>query len=91
MKIAILTLLNLSLLGVFAYLMRRPNLLTFSQTGRIWLTWLAVAIITLMDEFTSIFYAPAEAYRFIGSSAIFFIAADQHSCPVHEHPVYRNR
>ena len=74
MKIAILTLLNLGLIGVFAYLMRRPNLLTFSQTGRIWLTWLAVAIITLMDEFTSIFYAPAEAYRFIGLSAIVFIA-----------------
>jgi len=74
MKILILSLLNLSLVGVFAYLMRRPNLLTFSQTGRLWLTWLAVAIITLMDEFTSIFYAPAEAYRFIGSSAIVFIA-----------------
>jgi hypothetical protein len=27
-----------------------------------------------MDEFTSIFYAPAEAYRFIGSTAIVFIA-----------------
>jgi len=74
MKILILSLLNLILIGVFAYLMRRPNLLTLSQTGRLWLTWLAVAIITLMDEFTSIFYAPAEAYRFIGSSAIFFIA-----------------
>ena len=74
MKILILLLLNLSLIGVFVYLMRRPNLLTFSQTGRLWLTWLAVAIITLMDEFTSIFYAPAEAYRFIGSSAIVFIA-----------------
>src|SRR5208283_4426127 len=27
-----------------------------------------------MDELTSVFYAPAEAYRFIGVSAIFFIA-----------------
>ena len=27
-----------------------------------------------MDEFTSIFYVPAESYRFIGSSAIVFIA-----------------
>ncbi len=74
MKILILSFLNLGLIGAFAYLMRRPNLLTYSQTGRLWLTWLAVAIITLMDEFTSIFYAPAEAYRFIGASAIFFIA-----------------
>ncbi len=74
MKILILSLLNLVLIGVFAYLLRRPNLLTFSRTGRIWLTWLAVAIITLMDEFTSIFYVPAEAYRFIGLKAIVFIA-----------------
>src|SRR5208283_6095913 len=27
-----------------------------------------------MDELTSVFYAPAEAYRFIGPAAIFFIA-----------------
>ncbi len=31
-------------------------------------------MITLMDELTSVFYAPAEAYRFIGPAAIFFIA-----------------
>src|SRR5262249_14393259 len=31
--------------------------------------------ITLMDELTSVFYAPAEAHRFIGAEAIFFIAA----------------
>ncbi len=74
MKIAVLALLNLSLVGCFVYLLRRPNLLSFYQSGRFWLTWLAIAIITLMDEFTSIFYAPAEAYRFIGSSAIIFIA-----------------
>ena len=37
------------------------------------MTWLAIAIITLMDELTSVFYAPAEAFRFIGPSAIFFI------------------
>jgi len=27
-----------------------------------------------MDELTSVFYAPAEAFRFIGPAAIFFIA-----------------
>jgi amino acid transporter len=74
MKTIILLFLNLGLIGVFGYLLRRQNLLTFSRSGKLWLTWLAVAIITLMDEFTSIFYAPAEAYRFIGLSAIFFIA-----------------
>jgi amino acid transporter len=74
MKSIALLILNLGLVGVFGYLLRRPGLLTFSLSGRVWLTWLAVAIITLMDEFTSIFYAPAEAYRFIGLSAIVFIA-----------------
>ncbi len=74
MKLIVLVLLNLSLVATFIYLMRRQNLLTFSESGKVWLTWLAVAIITLMDEFTSIFYAPAEAYRFIGLSAIVFIA-----------------
>jgi amino acid transporter len=75
MKVFALTFLNVFLAGLFVVLLRRGNLLTFFASGRIWLTWLAIAIITLMDEFTSIFYAPAEAYRFIGPSAIFFIAA----------------
>jgi amino acid transporter len=73
-KIVILAALNLGLIAFFIYLLRQRNLLSFSQGGRIWLTFLAVGIITLMDEFTSIFYAPAEAYRFIGLSALVFIA-----------------
>jgi amino acid transporter len=73
-KFVFLSILNLGLIALFLYLVRRPNLLSFSQGGKIWLTYLAVGIITLMDEFTSIFYAPAEAYRFIGLSALVFIA-----------------
>jgi len=74
MKPVALLLLNVPLLVLFIFLFRKPNLLAFYQSGRWWLTWLAIAIITLMDEFTSIFYAPAEAYRFIGPTAILFIA-----------------
>ena len=74
MKPIILTILNLGLVVFFIFLFRRKNLLSFHQDGRIWLTYLAVGIITLMDEFTSVFYAPAESYRFIGLSAIIFIA-----------------
>ncbi len=74
MKPIILTILNLGLVIFFIFLFRRKNLLSFHQDGRIWLTYLAVGIITLMDEFTSIFYVPAESYRFIGLSAIVFIA-----------------
>jgi hypothetical protein len=73
-KIVVLILLNVFLIGVFALLIRRPGLLSYYAGGRLWLTWLAVAIITLMDELTSVFYAPAEAHRFIGPSAIIFIA-----------------
>jgi len=74
MKTLVLLIINLALAGLFFWLIRRSGLLTYYMNGRFWLTWLAVAIITLMDELTSVFYAPAEAFRFIGPSAIFFIA-----------------
>ncbi len=74
MKFIILALLNSGLLIAFFYLLRKPHLLSYQQGGRIWLTYLAVGVITLMDQFSSIFYAPAEAFRFIGLSAIVFIA-----------------
>jgi hypothetical protein len=66
--------LNVILLAVFASLLRRKNLLGYAKGGKWYVTWLATAVITLMDELTSVFYAPAEAYRFIGTQAIFFIA-----------------
>src|ERR1035437_1165381 len=65
---------NAGLVLVFFLLMRRKDYLSFLEGGRWWLTWLAVGIITLMDEMTSIFYAPFEAYRFIGIKAIMYIA-----------------
>jgi amino acid transporter len=74
MKTTVLIVLNLGLVALFFILFRVKNLLSYQDGSRLWLTWFAVAIITLMDEFTSIFYAPAEAYRFIGLSAIVFIA-----------------
>ena len=74
MKFVVLLIINLALIGIFVFLLRKPGLLTYYMGGRFWLTWMAVAIITLMDELTSVFYATAEAYRFIGPSAIIFIA-----------------
>ncbi|MEN3038574.1 MAG: APC family permease [Candidatus Kryptonium sp.] len=65
---------NLLLIIVFAYLVRKKNLLSYFDLGRWWITWFAVSIITLMDELTSIYYAPFEAYRFIGIKAIIYIA-----------------
>lgn len=74
MKTVVLLLINLTLVGIVIAIIRKPDFLTYYRGGRFWLTWFAVAIITLMDELTSVFYAPAEAYRFIGPSAIIFIA-----------------
>jgi len=74
MKTAVLLIINLVLVSFFVVLVRKKGLLTYFQGGKVWLTWLAIAIITLMDELTSVFYAPAEAFRFIGPSAIVFIA-----------------
>ena len=74
MKLAVLLIINAALLGLFVHILRKPSLLTNYSNGRFWLTWLGVGVITLMDELTSVFYAPAEAYRFIGPAAIFFIA-----------------
>jgi Amino acid permease len=66
--------LNLVLLAGFGILLRRKNLLGYAKGGKWYVTWLATGVITLMDELTSVFYAPAEAFRFIGTQAIFFIA-----------------
>src|SRR5512136_2415987 len=74
MKATVLLIVNLALVGFFVVLIRKKGLLTYFQGGKVWLTWFAIAIITLMDELTSVFYATAEAHRFIGPSAIVFIA-----------------
>src|SRR5881409_1211106 len=75
MTVIVLFWLNVLLLSLFASLALQPRLLGFAKGGKWYLTWFAVGLITLMDELTSIFYAPAEAHRFIGTQAIFFIAA----------------
>jgi hypothetical protein len=69
----VISLLNVGLLALFIKLLTTKNLLAYFGGGRWWLTWFSVAIITLMDELTSIFYAPSEAYRFIGERAILYI------------------
>ncbi len=74
MTTAILFVLNLGLIVLFGVLLRRAGLLGYAKGGKWYLTWLATGVITLMDELTSVFYAPAEAHRFIGVQAIFFIA-----------------
>lgn len=72
-RFAVTLAINLLLIGSFGYLLTRKNLLAYFSQGKWWLTWLSIAVITLMDELTSIFYAPSEAYRMIGTNAIAFI------------------
>ncbi len=74
MTFLVLFWLNVVLVALFFLILQRPNLLGFARGGKWYLTWLSIGVITLMDELTSIFYAPAEAHRFIGMQAIFFIA-----------------
>lgn len=50
MKIALLALLNAGIIGVFLWLFRKKNLLSYFSGGRWWLTFLSIAVITLMDE-----------------------------------------
>ncbi len=72
-KFFVCVIINIAMLGTFGFLMTRKHLLSYFSKGKWWLTWLSVAIITLMDELTSIFYAPSEAFRVIGTNAIAFI------------------
>ncbi len=74
MKLFVLGAVVIAVVATFVYLFRKKNLLSYFSGGKWWLTWLSIAVITLMDELTSIFYAPAEAHRFIGNYAIAFIA-----------------
>jgi len=66
LKSILLIAVNLGLVGLFIYLLRKPGRLSYYLNGRGWLTWLSVAVITLTDELTPGVYAPAAAYRFPG-------------------------
>lgn len=75
MKLILIVVLNVGLVGLFFYLLRKKNLLSFMDGGKWWLTWLSIAIITLMDELTSVFYVAAESYLIVGVAAFVFIIA----------------
>src|ERR1035437_5382628 len=75
MKLTLIIVLNIGLVGLFFYLLRKKNLLSFMDGGKWWLTWLSIAIITLMDELTSVFYVAAESYLIVGVAAFVFIIA----------------
>ncbi|MBF0103734.1 MAG: APC family permease [Deltaproteobacteria bacterium] len=65
--------LNIVLVSLAVYFFTRKNLLSYFKSGHLWLSWLAIGVITLMDELTSLFYAPGEAYRYLGVATIIFL------------------
>ncbi|OGQ07383.1 MAG: hypothetical protein A3G32_05285 [Deltaproteobacteria bacterium RIFCSPLOWO2_12_FULL_40_28] len=65
--------LNLAFIGIAVAFFFNKKLLNYSRGGHFWLTWLAIGVITLMDELTSLFYAPSEAHRYLGPIALVFI------------------
>ncbi len=73
-KLLVLVIVNLAFLILCYKLFKKKELLSYFHGGKWWITWVAVAVITLMDELTSVFYAPSEAFRVIKTNAIFFIA-----------------
>jgi amino acid transporter len=65
---------SLSITTFFLFLaLRHKNWLFYRTGSSLYLGFLGVSVITVMDAITSIYYAPAESYRFIGLNAIFFI------------------
>ena len=74
LKSILLIVVNLGLVFFSIYLLRKPGRLSYSLNERGWLTWLSVAVITVMDKLTSGVYAPAAAYRFAGGNCPIVIA-----------------
>ena len=68
LKSILLIVANLGLVVFFICLLRKPGRLSYYPNGRGWLTWLSVAVITLMGELTLGFYTAAEAFRGAGGN-----------------------
>ncbi|AEE15380.1 amino acid permease-associated region [Thermodesulfobium narugense DSM 14796] len=72
-KILIMIFCNALLLAALFYLTKRKRILYYKKGGMLFLGFMGVAVITMMDELTSIFYAPGEAFHFIGKHAVFYL------------------
>ncbi|PMP93026.1 MAG: amino acid transporter [Hydrogenobaculum sp.] len=74
MKIIAVLLAVLFVSLVLFFLTRKREYLYYTKKGKLWLGFAGVAVITMMDELTSIFYAPGEAFRFIGYKSITYLS-----------------
>ncbi len=67
-------LLGITFSSIIIYLLsKKREYLYYTKKGKLYIGFLGVAVITIMDELTSIFYAPGEAYNFIGYKAFFYL------------------
>ncbi|MEO1783511.1 amino acid permease [Thermodesulfobium sp. 4217-1] len=73
LKILIVIFCNVILLIALFYLTKKKKILYYKKGGMLFLGFMGVAVITMMDELTSIFYAPGEAFHFIGEHAVFYL------------------
>ncbi|MCE1248204.1 MAG: APC family permease [Firmicutes bacterium] len=66
--------IGIAVVTLFIFLItRNSKALFYNKFGTIYLGFLGVGVITVMDVLTSIFYAPAEAFRYVGYDAMFFV------------------
>ena len=86
MKTNVLLILNLFIVILFVLLVRKKGLLTYFQGGKVWLTWLAIAIITLMDELTSVFLCPCRSLPLHRAERHRFYRIHLSVHPLHDYP-----
>lgn len=55
------------------FVSKNRSMLLYQKGNMVYLGFLGIGIITVMDVLTSIFYAPGEAFRMVGYNAIFFM------------------
>ena len=58
---------------LFKKLKENKTNIYYEKNGAIYLGFLGVGVITVMDVLTSVFYAPAESYRFVGYDTMLFM------------------
>lgn len=86
LKGILLIAVNLGLVGLFIYMLRKPGRRSCCLNRLGGLTWLSAAVITLADELTPGIYPPAAAYRFPGHlSQCYYPGPDLIWRTFHEH------
>lgn len=65
--------LALILFTVIMVILARQNGITYQKGGRVYVGFIGISAIAMMDLLASVFYGPGEAFRYIGYDAMFFL------------------